>query len=305
MERDQTNSTERFEIVRLLGEGACGKVYHVRDHSQNGKDLALKVLEKSPAFDNHTRDRFIKEILILCTIRHRNIVSAFEIINYDGKDAYTMELVNGNDLGAILEGPHYKKLSYNEIDSIMKQLLLAVEELHEQNIIHRDIKLDNIMLREDGIVKLNDLGLVKILHDNPKTDPGMILGTAHYISPEYILNQKIDNRADIYACGIILWELLSGTRRYEDNTEKVLRELVRSNFSHPTPKLPKDKKKYAYILKKALAVDVENRFQNAREMLEAFDGNFKFTFPTKKKLFLYSLYLVCFIMALIAIYKCV
>jgi serine/threonine protein kinase len=262
---------ERFKVIRLLGQGSCGSVYHVKDLNNGNKDLALKVLGGEGSFENFTRDRFVKELLILCTIRHKNIVSAYEPVKFQGKDGYTMELIQGSDLGALLQDS--RKFSFAEIDSIMKQLLMGVQELHRFNIIHRDIKLENILLREDGVVKLNDLGLVKILKDTPKTDPGLILGTAHYLSPEYILNKEIDHRTDIYACGIILWELLSGRRRFvETNSEKVLGELIELNFQHPMPDLALTNSKYLYILKKSLAVNVDDRFESADDMRNAFIG---------------------------------
>src|SRR5690606_34330522 len=101
---------------------------------------------------------------------HKNIVKAYELVDYKGKLAYTMELVRGSDLGAMFQTESAINFTYAEVDKIMIQLLEALSEIHRQKIVHRDIKLENIMLTTEGIVKLNDLGLAKVLRDDPKTD---------------------------------------------------------------------------------------------------------------------------------------
>lgn len=267
---ESVTNQNRFEIVKVLGRGAYGVVYHVRDHEKEGRGFALKVLENSAIQDKFTRDRFLREIFILTTIRHENLVNAYELVNFQGKDGYTMELVSGKDLGSIVDSLGGQSLSNEKITSIMTQLLSGLAELHKMKIVHRDIKLDNILLGLDGVVKLNDLGLAKVISDTPMTDPGLILGTAHYMSPEYILQKSIDHRSDLYAVGVILWELIHGRRRFDSNSEKVLIELVESNFDHPLPQITAENYLHCKILKKALAVDVDARFQSAEQMKQAF-----------------------------------
>lgn len=267
MEREDLSKDARYVTVKILGQGACGRVLLLRDMKTN-EDFAIKVLEH--VLDEHTRERFLKEILVLLSIKHKNIVAAHKIVRYEDKDAYTMEYVDGMDLGSVIESG--EKLDGEQIDAIMSQLLSAVAALHKKGIIHRDIKPENIMLRKDGVIKLNDLGLVKILSDNPKTDPGLILGTAHYLAPEYILAQDIGTNVDLYACGMILWELVNGDRRFkETNPEIILPQLINSGFKHPYPKGAK--RKYRYILDKALAKNETLRFKTAEEMKAAFKGH--------------------------------
>jgi serine/threonine protein kinase len=267
-----TTSEKRFQVLKTLGVGACGRVLHVRDTQRGNEEVALKILENSNAFDVHTRERFVKEILIGININHKNIVKAYEIVNYEGKDAYTMELVRGSDIGAIFQSERKVNFSYAEIDKIMIQLLEGLSEIHRLKIVHRDIKLENIMLTSEGIVKLNDLGLARVLRDDPMTDPGLLLGTAQYLPPEYINNKELDERSDLYACGIILWELLKGERRFSDNNaERIIRELAKTNFSHPKIERPLIPKKYNLILRAALAVEPKERFQTADEMREAIE----------------------------------
>ncbi len=263
---------QRFEVMKTLGMGACGRVLQVRDNKRDGEEVALKILENSNAFDRHTRERFVKEILIGISLNHKNIVKAYEIVKYNGKDAYTMELVRGSDLGAIFQDTRDLNFSYAEIDKIMTQLLEGLSEIHRLHIVHRDIKLENIMLTKEGVVKLNDLGLARVLRDDPKTDPGILLGTAQYLPPEYINNLGLDERADLYACGIILWELLNGHRRFADNNaEKIIRKLAKTKFAHPPVQRADLPKKYNLILKAALAPNPNERFQTADEMREAIE----------------------------------
>ena len=130
----------RFEVIKTLGMGACGRVLHVKDKKRDGQEVALKILENSNAFDEFTRERFIKEILIGININHKNIVKAYEIVKYQGKDAYTMEIVHGSDLGAIFQNQEKVDFSYAEIDRIMVQLLEGLGEIHRQKIVHRDTR---------------------------------------------------------------------------------------------------------------------------------------------------------------------
>lgn len=265
---------ERFEVLKILGEGGCGTVYHVKDRNNNGQELALKVLTNIDALDKFTRERFIKEVLILCSIDHRNIVRAYELLTYEGKEAYTMEYIDGKDLGSYFIDGTIKQLQFDDIESIIRQLLLALKELHSRDIIHRDIKPENIMMNKDGVVKLNDLGYSKFLKDDPKTDPGLLLGTVYYVAPEYYVHKSVDPRSDIYACGVILWELLSGKRRMIDGTApQVLTKIAENKFAHPKLHLKGEGAKYNAILAKALAYDREDRFQSAEEMYEAFDDS--------------------------------
>jgi len=261
----------RFEEVRALGVGALSKVLHVRDKHNDMKNLALKVLSKNAKLDQHTRARFVSELDTLCSIDHKNIIKAHELLLYRGHDAYTMELVEGRDLGAYFRDGSVKNFSFAQIESIMCQLLSALEEIHGREIVHRDIKPENILITPDGTVKLSDFGFSKYLREDPRTDPGYILGTVSYVAPEYYLTRTLDAQADIYSCGVIMWELLKGARRFPGmDAEQVIRSLNATNFAHPDIELPEEGKRFGSILKRALAFDKTERFASAKEMREAF-----------------------------------
>lgn len=261
----------RFEEVRVLGVGGLSKVLHVKDKHNDMKDLALKVLSKDAKLDRHTRSRFVSELEILCSIDHKNIIKAHELVVYRGHDAYTMELVKGRDLAAYFKDGSVTQFSFTQIESIIVQLLEALEEIHKRDIVHRDIKPENILITPDGTIKLSDFGFSKYLREDPRTDPGYVLGTVSYVAPEYYLNQILDAQADIYSCGVIMWELLRGARRFPGlDGEQVIRSLNATNFSHPDIELPQEQERLSQILKKAVAFNKEERFQSAREMREAF-----------------------------------
>ena len=151
---------ERFRVLRTLGKGAAGVVYLVADLNNDSKQVALKILNSFTAFDEHTAERFIKEVEVCTKIEHPNIVDAYEFIRIDDGFAYSMEYVQGRDLLSYIRRDTD---AYDFISSVFEQLLPALHTLHEQGIIHRDIKPENILIREDGVVKLTDFGLSKKL----------------------------------------------------------------------------------------------------------------------------------------------
>lgn len=269
---------DRFDIVKILGKGTAGTVYHVIDRARNNKECALKVLSDKFALDEATLQRFHDELKICSRLNHANIVQAFELVEFTDRVGYTMELIRGCDLGALLHGG---KLSFSEIDSLMYQLLDAISALHEIKIMHRDIKLENIILREDGVLKLSDLGLIKKMEAKRVTQPGVLLGTPQYMPPEYIKSAWFDERSDIYACGMVLYELLSGKRRLGDKQGiSAIQYLISINFTVPRLKLPADYSRYNEILDIALALSPSSRFQSAREM----QGVFKPGMPDTRKI---------------------
>lgn len=259
---------DRFELVNALGQGTAGTVYHVRDKFRDNKEFALKILSNKMIFDKTILSRFIDELKICSKINHPNIVQAFELV--EGRDCigYTMELVNGCDLRQLLKT---SKFSYAEVDQVMMQLLEGLSELHRLKIMHRDLKLENIIMTADGVVKISDLGLVKKLEGKNITTAGVLLGTPQYMAPEYIKGSWFDERSDIYSCGIILYELLSGKRRLPNKSgDDSIKHLMSTNFEIPTISVPKEHAKYYDILKYSLALSPDNRFQTAKQMQTAF-----------------------------------
>ncbi len=259
---------ERFEFVRTLGEGSAGAVFLVKDRSRGQEELALKLLTNPSAFDELTTERFRQEVAILQKLRHPNLIEAYDLIEFRGVFGYTMELVLGRDLGKIFVE---RRFDLQEIEEIISQVLSALQALHNHGIIHRDIKLENIMRRTDGIIKLTDLGLMKNVSQAKATQTGVLLGTAQYLPPEYVRSSQFDNRGDLYAVGIMMFELLSAKRRFAGRVGmQVLEELLQTDFALPMTLLHGIPEKFCRIIRKATLLDPKARYQTAEEMLNDF-----------------------------------
>ncbi|UCF36313.1 MAG: serine/threonine-protein kinase [Acidobacteriota bacterium] len=218
-----------FRITSKLGEGGMGEVYEATDTKLNRR-VALKVLPEVFAGDSQRMARFQREAQVLASLNHPNIAAIHGLEEAEGKKALVMELVDGQDLSdRIKQGP----LPLEEALQIAVQIAEALEAAHEKGIIHRDLKPANIKLSSDGRVKVLDFGLAKALEGDPQvqanltqsptisiaaTQAGIILGTAGYMSPEQARGQQVDKRADIWAFGVILYEMLTGRVAFTGNT---------------------------------------------------------------------------------------
>jgi len=211
-----------YEIIAPIGAGGMGEVYRARD-TKLDRDVAIKVLPESFAQDADRLARFTREAKTLASLNHPNIAQIFGIES----DAIVMELVEGEDLSQVISrGP----IAFGDALPIAKQIADALEAAHEQGIIHRDLKPQNIKVRADGTVKVLDFGLAKAMDpaggssaeamNSPTltaraTQMGMIIGTAAYMSPEQAKGRAVDKRADIWAFGVVLYEMLTGRRCFD------------------------------------------------------------------------------------------
>ncbi len=259
----------RFEVIKILGDGAAGVVYLAKDKDRGGQQIALKVLANDRAFDEHTIERFREELRVAQAIRHPNLVEAYELIALDGTIAFSMEFVPGADLSSLFKR---KIFTEKQIDQIFLQLLSALDVLHAHGVLHRDIKLENILLREDGTIKLSDLGLMK-QYQKELTATGVILGTAHYLPPEYVRQGRYDVRSEVYVLGTLLFEMVTGRRWLSElNGAQAIEHLIRTKFAFPLESLIDVTPKHRRILERALAYNPSDRFQGALEMRDAFEG---------------------------------
>ena len=227
-----------YDIVAPLGAGGMGEVYRARD-TKLGREVALKILPEAFASDPDRLMRFEREARTLASLNHPHIAQVYGIEDSGATRALVMELVAGEDLSArIARGP----IPLDEALPIARQIAEALEAAHEAGIIHRDLKPANIKLRDDGTVKVLDFGLAKALDVAPDalgdgatiTSPamtmrGVILGTAAYMAPEQAKGKPVDRRADIWAFGCVLYEMLTGRRTFKgddltDTLTAVLRD---------------------------------------------------------------------------------
>ena len=218
-----------YDVTALIGEGGMGEVYRARD-TKLDRDVAIKILPEAFAHDADRLARFQREAQTLASLNHPNIAAIYGLEESGGVTALVMELVEGEDLSQrIARGP----IPVDETLPIAKQIAEALEAAHEQGIIHRDLKPANIKVRSDGTVKVLDFGLAKAIegagsagevggrvdvaddHVARATQVGMILGTAAYMAPEQAKGRSVDKRADIWAFGVVLYEMLTGRRAFE------------------------------------------------------------------------------------------
>ena len=229
-----------YEITGLIGAGGMGEVYRARD-TKLGRDVAIKILPELFASDSERLARFEREARTLASLNHTNIAQIYGIEEFGshGRSALVMELVEGEDLAARLQRG---AVPLSEVLPLARQLADALETAHEQNIIHRDLKPANVKVRPDGTVKVLDFGLAKAMDpagsmpggatNSPTltaraTQLGLILGTAAYMSPEQARGKIVDRRADIWAFGVVLAELLSGQRTFGgDDVTEVLAKVI-------------------------------------------------------------------------------
>jgi eukaryotic-like serine/threonine-protein kinase len=238
-----------YEITAKLGEGGMGEVYRAMDLKLR-REVAVKVLPAAFSEDKERLARFEREAQLLAQLQHPNIASIFGLEESDGVRALIMELVEGEDLSSLIaHGP----LPLPEALGIARQIAEALEQAHEKGIVHRDLKPANVKLRGEGKVKVLDFGLAKALEAGaagsglgsaPATSPtlmssptltsaggtqlGMILGTAAYMAPEQAAGRPVDRRADIWAFGVVLYEMLTGKRLFEgDSVAETLASVLR------------------------------------------------------------------------------
>ena len=228
-----------YQIVAAIGAGGMGEVYRAKD-SRLGRDIALKVLPEAVACDAERMARFEREAKLLASLNHPNIAHIYGLEESNGRRALVMDLVEGCELGERIKLP---ELTIEETLAIAKQIAEALEYAHERGIVHRDLKPANIKLTPDGQVKLLDFGLAKALapdtmeeemQNSPTltaaaTRAGMLLGTAAYMSPEQARGKAVDRRADIWAFGCVLFEMLTGKSPFRgDTTSDTLAAVIRT-----------------------------------------------------------------------------
>ena len=230
-----------YHVTALIGEGGMGEVYRATDTLLH-RDVALKILPDAFAADPDRLARFQREAQVLASLNHPNIAQIHGIEKSEDTQALVLELVEGPTLAdRIAKGP----IPLDEALPIAKQIAEALEAAHEAGVIHRDLKPANIKVREDGTVKVLDFGLAKALDTTPQGDPsqsptltaaatqmGVIMGTAAYMSPEQAKGKVADKRADVWAFGVVFYEMLTGQRAFDgDDVADTLAAILRAEPS--------------------------------------------------------------------------
>lgn len=256
---------DSYEIVGPLGDGGMGEVFRVR-HVISDRIEAMKVLLSAASSNQEMLDRFTREIRVLATLNHPNIAALHTAFRYDNQLVMIMEYVDGLDLRRLLVAG----ISLDQAAAYARQVLAALDYAHSQHVIHRDIKPSNIMLTSAGQVKLLDFGIALATPDPRLTMAGTVVGSMHYIPPEQIYGEQPDERSDLYAMGVTLYEMITGKLPIEGaNYPQVIANHLQRPPSPPHLVNPRVPETLSLVVMKALDKDRRNRWQSAREFLAA------------------------------------
>jgi len=258
----------RYQIIEELGKGGMGRVYKVLD-KEIGEKVALKLLNPQIAAESKTIERFRNELKTARQISHKNVCRMYHLSKEEGAPYIIMEYVRGEDLKSMIR--MMGSLSPGQTVSIAKQVCEGLSEAHRLGVIHRDLKPQNIMIDRNGDVKIMDFGIARTLQAKGITGEGIMIGTPEYMSPEQAEGKEADERADIYALGIVLFEMLTGRVPFEGETPLSV-ALKHKTEAPPDPRkinaqIPDD---LARLILRCLEKEKGKRYQSAQELLGEF-----------------------------------
>ena len=253
-----------YKIIQELGRGGMGGVYKAED-TKLKRHVAIKFLPKHIAADSEERERFKIEAQAAAALSHPNIATIFNIEEVDDELFIVMEFINGQELKDRIDaGP----LTVDESLDIATQIGKGLQAAHKNGIVHRDIKSANIMLKEDGQVKIMDFGLAKVHGGKQITKAGTTLGTAAYMSPEQTSGETVDHRSDIWSLGVLLYEMLSGQLPFKGDYDQAITYSILNEEQQPITGLrtgiPMEMER---IVNKCLQKDPADRYQHADELI--------------------------------------
>ena len=255
----------RYRIVKQIGRGGMADVYLAKDLILDGEEVAVKVLRTNYQTDPIAVARFQREARAMADLDHPHIVRITDIGEEDGQQYLAMEYVAGLDLKRYIK-EHYP-LSNEEAVRIMGQILLAMRLAHARGIVHRDLKPQNILLTPDGTAKVTDFGIAVAFAETSLTQTNSMLGSVHYLSPEQARGSKATFQSDIYAMGIIFYEMLTGHIPYDGDSAVTI---ALQHFQKPLPSViaenPSVPQALENVVIKATAKKLSDRYQSVSEM---------------------------------------
>jgi serine/threonine protein kinase/tetratricopeptide (TPR) repeat protein len=254
----------RYQIIEELGRGGMGRVYKAQDTELKEK-VALKLISPDVSADKNTVERFQNELRIARKIVHQNVGRMYDLGKEEGRHFITMEYVEGQDLKSLIR--QSRQLTIGTAVSIAIQVAEGLAEAHRLGVVHRDLKPGNIMIDRDGNARIMDFGIARSLKEKGITGAGVMIGTPEYMSPEQVEGKETDQRTDIYALGVILYEMVTGRVPFEGDTALAIA------VKHKT-EAPKDPREFnsqiceelSRIILRCLEKDKEKRPQSAGEL---------------------------------------
>lgn len=255
----------RYTILETVGVGGMSVVYKAVDSVEN-RFVAIKVLKPEFLSDERFRRRFLNESRAIAMLSHVNIVDVYDV-NFEGDNQYiVMEYIEGRTLKEYME--FTGAIPIGEVFGYIKQTLRALRHAHERGIVHRDIKPQNIMLLDDGTIKVMDFGIAHVSNFETITMTDTAIGSVHYISPEQAKGLPVDDKSDIYSTGVMLYEMMTGVLPFTGETPvTVALKQVQTEPKKPSEVNPNVSKGMEQIILKAMKKDPAERYQHAKEML--------------------------------------
>ena len=249
-----------IKVLRLIGEGGMARVYLA---SREGDDdpLVVKILRREILSNKVALARFMEEYEMVERIQSRHVARIYSHGKADEHAYLVMEFFEGGDLHKRLTG---KAMEPGEALRIFRELMFALGDIHEKGILHRDLKPQNLMFRQDGTLAILDFGIAKDIAAVDRTHQGEVLGTPRYMSPEQVQGRALDLRTDIYSAGVLLYQMLTGRHLFDGDTAM---EVAMQHLNTPPPALPEHLERYQRLLDKLLEKDREGRFRNADEVI--------------------------------------
>jgi serine/threonine protein kinase len=259
----------RYKVESTLGSGGMAVVYRAEDDVL-GRTVALKTLHHHYAEVPSFRRRFRQEARAMASLDHENIVKVYDI-SQDGEVPFiVVECVSGRDIGDLLANRRGGRLSEQFVRRMATQLLLALSYAHRRGIIHRDIKPSNILLTQDGTVKVADFGIARIVEEDDAApgEPGEIVGSARYMSPEQLKGEDATPRSDVYSVGVLLYHCLTGRPPFSGDVKSLARQHVHKDPTPPRKLNRRITPGMEAVITKALSKDPRDRYFSANAMLD-------------------------------------
>ncbi len=268
---------DRYQIIKSIGEGGMANVYLAYDTILD-RNVAVKVLRGDLANDEKFVRRFQREALSASSLSHPNIVEVYDVGEDNGNYYIVMEYIEGKHLKQLIK--KRGKLTLSEVIDIMSQVCEGMAVAHDSYIIHRDIKPQNIMILDSGLVKITDFGIAMALNSTQLTQTNSVMGSVHYLPPEQASGKGSTMQSDIYSMGILMYELLTGELPFRgDNAVEIALKQLKEPLPNVAEKVKDIPNSIINILKKSTAKNPKNRYADAREMLKdiktAFDDSRK------------------------------
>ena len=257
---------DRYQIIKTIGEGGMANVYLAYDTILD-RNVAVKVLRGDLATDEKFVRRFQREALSASSLSHPNIVEVYDVGEDNGSYYIVMEYIEGKQLKQLLK--KRGKLTLNEVVDIMSQVTDGMSAAHDSYIIHRDIKPQNIMILENGLIKITDFGIAMALNSTQLTQTNSVMGSVHYLPPEQASGKGATIQSDVYSMGILMYELLTGELPFRgDNAVEIALKQIKEPVPSIREKIESIPQSIENIILKATAKNPKNRYADAREMYD-------------------------------------